>query len=260
MNVLAVLNEKGGVAKTTTAVNLAFGLARPRLNHRVLLVDMDPQSNATTAAGFDPADYPADHIGEALLEYQPDLEPYIIPTAQDNLSIIPASRGLLTAKDELIAQGRPLERLEMALAPLQENFDYIIIDLPPTIEVLQELAIEAADHFIVPLELGRFALDGLGNLILKLTERKDKHGSWKFRILLSKVTGRTKNVNIFAMAELKELRDYVLDTQIRFSAKIPESQNQQQSIFDYARLSDSARDFRKLSKEITTLWPTKVKA
>ena len=131
MNTIAVINEKGGVGKTTTAVNLAFGLAR--LKYRILLLDMDPQSNATQAVGFSPADYSELHIGEALVLDDVNLEPFIIQTAHPNLSMIPASRTLRDAAHELINQGNPLNRLIDGLSLLQDEYDYVVIDLPPTI-------------------------------------------------------------------------------------------------------------------------------
>ena len=255
MNTIAVINEKGGVGKTTTAVNLAFGLAR--LKYRILLLDMDPQSNATQAVGLSPADYSESHIGEALVLDDVNLEPFIIQTDHPNLSMIPASRTLRDAAHELINQGNPLNRLIDGLSLLQDEYDYVVIDLPPTIEVLQETAIEATDFFIVPVELSIFSLEGLGNLIIHLTDRKAGMKGWDFRVLPSRVEGHNKEENAAAMKELKNVGRYILKTTIRYNGKISSSQRAGQDIYSFAPVSRGARDFRKLSKEISNLWQPK---
>lgn len=254
MNIIAVINEKGGVAKTTTAVNLAYGLARA--NDRVLLLDMDPQSNATTAVGLEPSDFATRHIGEALIIEDPDFSPFVVPMPQHNLWMIPASRTLRDTADELMDQGDPLERLTQGLHNLQAYFDYVVIDLPPTIEVLQEMAIEASDYFLLPVELSRFAVDGVTNLVEHLVNRR-QGTPWDFRILLSRVEGFNKQGNDLAFQSLRDLDPYILETTIRYNGKIPMSQDAGQDIYSFAPLSRGARDFRKLAKEIRTLWPKK---
>lgn len=258
MNIIAVINEKGGVGKTTTAVNLAAGLAR--LKHRVLLVDMDPQSNATRAMGLNPADYAETHIGEALVYDAVNLEPFIRQMPQDNLWMIPSSRTLRDAAHDLVDQGQPLNRLSDGLDSLQNHFDYTVIDLPPTIEVLQESAIEAADYFLIPVELTIFSLDGLGNLILHLTDRKATEKGWNFRILPSRVEGYAREENDEALQELRAVKKYMLKSEIRYNGKVPGAQRAGQDIYTYAPLSRGARDFRKLSKEIASLWRPKALA
>lgn len=254
MNIIAVINEKGGVGKTTIAVNLAFGLARSR--YSVLLIDMDPQSNATTATGFNPDDYAGANIGDGLVVEDPDLDYLILETPQQNLHLIPASRTLRDAAHNLVAQGEPLERLRQGLEKLADRYQYVVIDLPPTIEILQEMAIEAADRFIIPVELARFSLDGLGKLVLHLMARKSSDSHWQFRIVLSRVEGYNKQANEQAIKHLRELRRYILPTPIRYNGKIPLSQTDGKDIFTFAPLSRGARDFRRLCKDIEKLWPT----
>lgn len=253
---IAVINEKGGVAKTTTAVNLAYGLARG--GHRVLLLDLDPQSNATTACGLDWREHEGRNIGEGLLTLDPDLRPYIVALPQERLWIVPASRGLRDIAHELVAQGEPLERLQEALDKIGGDYDYTVMDLPPTLEILQEMAIECADHFLIPVELAAFAIDGLNELIKHLASRKAKSRDWQFRILLSKVEGFNRATNEVSRQDLGALSEYVLNAAIRFSSHVPMSQREGQDIFTYAPRSRGARDFRQLIHEIQTLWPAPI--
>lgn len=251
--IVAILNEKGGVAKTTTAVNLAHGLAR--IGHRVLLVDLDPQSNATAASGLNWRDYEGQSVGEGLLTEDPDLRPYIVSLDSPNLACVPATRSLRDIAHELVEQGNPIERLADALSLVTADYAYVILDLPPTLEILQEMAVEAADRFIVPLELTAFAIDGLTELIKHLVARKRGAPDWQFRILLSRVEGFNRQTNEASLEDIGPLGEHVLSSVIRFNGKVPMSQREGQDIFTYAPRSRGARDFRKLTHEIETLWP-----
>ena len=256
MIIIAVINEKGGVAKTTTAVNLAHGLARK--NYRVLLADLDPQSNATAACGLNWREYEGRNVGEGLLTEDPFFDPYIVDLNHAGISILPATRGLRDVAHELAAQGNPIERVSDGLSKLENEYDFAILDLPPTLEILQEMAIEAADRFIIPLELSAFAIDGFTELIRHLAGRKRGAREWQFRILLSKVEGFNPQTNIASLADLGPLSEYLLSTVIRFNGKIPMSQREGQDIFTYAPQSRGARDFRKLIREIEELWPAQM--
>jgi len=253
MNIITIISEKGGVAKTTTAVNLAHGLAR--LGYRILLIDLDPQSNATAACGLDWREFEGRCVGDGLLTADPDLGAYVVVLEQVGLSVIPATRGLRDIAHELVAQGNPVERLGEALYKLSSRYDVAILDLPPTLEILQEMAIETADRFIIPVELAAFALDGLTELIRHLAARKANARDWQFRILLSKVEGFNRQTNEVSLKDLGPLSEYVLSTTIRFNGKIPMSQRERQDIFTYAPRSRGARDFRKLTREVEELWP-----
>ncbi|MBI5934751.1 MAG: ParA family protein, partial [Chloroflexi bacterium] len=211
---------------------------------------------ATTAAGLNPDDYASANIGDGLIVEDPELDHLIIDTDHSNLHLIPSNRTLRDAAHELVAQGEPLERLSEGLQKLEGRYQYVIIDLPPTIEILQEMAIEAADRFVIPVELARFSLDGLGKVVLHLMTRKPTDTQWQFRIVLSRVEGYNKLSNEQATKDLRDLKRYILPTAIRYNGKIPLSQTAGKDIFTFAPLSRGARDFRHLCKDIETLWPT----
>lgn len=180
--VIAVTNQKGGVGKTTTAINLAAALALA--GRTVLLVDCDPQGNATSGVGQKGRRGTGGTIYEALtggaaddantngaadgadnIDLNSRAHPFIIPTGIDRLSLIPATRDLAGAEIELIGVPDRERRLERLLRPLRDRFDYIIIDSPPSLGLLTLNALVAADRVLIPLHCEYFALEGLADLV-----------------------------------------------------------------------------------------------
>jgi chromosome partitioning protein len=163
--VVAVANQKGGVGKTTTTINLAASLALS--DHRVLLVDLDPQSNLTSGVGRKGQAAAAGTVYDALTAPDTVADPgaFVLPTDVDRLSVIPADRNLTGAEIELVNLSRREERLRMFLAPLREQYDYIFIDCPPSLGLLTLNALVAADAVLIPLHCEYFALEGLADLV-----------------------------------------------------------------------------------------------
>ena len=159
--IIACTNQKGGVGKTTTAINLAASLGL--LGHRTLLVDLDPQANSTSGAGLDKS-LSFKSVYEVLLGSAKPAEA-VYKTNFENLYILPASMSLAGAEIELVNIEKRESRLRQALGGLRENFDFIIIDCPPSLGLLTLNGLNAADTIIIPLQCEFFALEGLSQLI-----------------------------------------------------------------------------------------------
>jgi len=161
--IVAVANQKGGVGKTTTAINVATSLAME--GRAVLLVDVDPQANLTSGVGMKGERAPAGTAYEALMTESADAHAFILPTRVKNLSLIPADRNLTGAEIEMVPLLARERRLQRVIEPLRARFEFIFIDCPPSLGLLTLNALVAADAVLIPLHCEYFALEGLADLV-----------------------------------------------------------------------------------------------
>ncbi len=161
--VISIANQKGGVAKTTTAINLAASLAMAK--QRVLLIDMDPQANLTSGIGLKGQSAPGGTIYDAITTNSPTADAFVLPTSIDYLSLIPADRHLTGAEIELVPMVDRERRLRTITNVLRNRFDYVFIDTPPSLGLLTLNSLVAADAVLVPLNCEYFALEGIAELM-----------------------------------------------------------------------------------------------
>jgi len=164
--IVAVTNQKGGVGKTTTAINVATAIAMG--GRHVLLVDVDPQGNLTSGVGLKGQRAAEGTVYEAVTTDAPVHEGFILPTRVDNLYLMPADRNLTGAEIEMVSLPERERRLQRVLEPLRARFDYILIDCPPSLGLLTLNALVAADAVLIPLHCEYFALEGLADLVTTL--------------------------------------------------------------------------------------------
>jgi len=259
MITIAVINQKGGAGKTTTAVNLAAGLARK--GHSTLLVDLDPQAHATIGLGLDPEDFAGRTVSEALLSETPGIMSVATDTYLKKLKIAPASIRLSRVASQLHSQNFREQRLKHALEDAT-SFSYRIIDCQPTLEVLPVNAMVAANRFLIPTQPAGYGLRGLTDLLetlqtIKRQGTKGKAGDWDWRILLTMVMGQAKGTNEIVKQIMDPVKDRVLKTVIRRNERINRAQTEERprDIFAFDKHSRGAKDHEALVKEVVKLWP-----
>jgi len=248
-NIIAIINQKGGVGKTTTSINFSAGLARQ--NKKTLLIDLDPQAHSTIGLGIEPESF-SSSISDVLAKKKPITET-ILPTSTPNLFIVPSHIRLDKIEQQLAPELFRESFLQKAIKGL--DFEYIVIDCRPTLGTLTINALFAANFIIVPCEMGRYALDGFSDLME--TIEHVKNGEFNkadfIRILLTKYDNRNKVSNDWVFQQLEPFKHLIFQTCIRRNEALNQSQMAQETIFDFKADSSGSQDYAQLINEFLSL-------
>ena len=249
MKIVAIANQKGGVGKTTTAVNLGSALAE--LGQRILLIDLDPQANATSSFGLQAVEETS--LYEPLLG-NASITERIFPTRSDALFIVPADIDLAGAEVEIARMPNHLTRLAETLKPLHtdETFDFVLLDCPPSVGILMTNALAAADELLTPIQCEYFALEGLVKIVRLVEQVRDSGANARLEvggIVMTMFDGRT-NLSEQVVAEVREhFGERVYETVIPRSVRLSEAPSFGKSILEYDPNGAGANAYRALAKE-----------
>ncbi len=254
MKVVAVMNQKGGVGKTTTTCNLGAALARA--GRRVLVIDLDPQAHLTLHLDHD-VNGGAPSVYEVLVESLP-IEKAIATTATERLALVPAHIDLASAELELAGEIGRETLLRDALVELsqRDRFDVVLIDCPPSLGLLSLNGLTAGDEVLIPLQAEFFALHGISRLteVMEKLRRRLKNGPELLGIVLCRMQTTTR----LAREVEEEARGHfgarVFKTAIRQNVRLAEASSHGQTVFDYDPSSQGAKDYTALAAEILACW------
>jgi chromosome partitioning protein len=249
MKIVAIANQKGGVGKTTTAVNLGAALAES--GKRILIVDLDPQANATSSFGLQEVEDISLYeplLGEASITEK------ILPTQRDGLFIVPADLDMAGAEVEIARMPNHLTRLAETLKPLHtdQTFDFVFLDCPPSLGILMSNALAAADELLTPIQCEYFALEGLVKIVRLIEQVLDSGANERLQlggIVMTMFDART-NLSQQDVADVrKHFGERVYETVIPRSVRLSEAPSFGKSILEYASSGPAARAYRALARE-----------
>lgn len=249
MRIIAIANQKGGVGKTTTAVNLAACLAERGI--RVLLIDLDPQANATSGLGLTPE--PGMSLYDCLIEDQP-VRDKIIDAGRPNLAIVPCEQELAGCEIELAQRGDHLSRLRQVLDPLRGSgeYDFALLDCPPSLGVIMTAALAAADELIVPLQCEYFGLEGLSKIvqIVQMIRDSGSNPGLKLEGIVMTMYDPRTNLAQQVVTEVHEhFPDAVYQTVIPRTVRLGEAPSYGRSIIEYNPTGRGTEAYRSLANE-----------
>lgn len=249
--VICVTNQKGGVGKTTTAVNLCYYLAKNKKN--TLLIDFDPQGNATSGLGLDKNDKKA--LGVTMTEVllgAADMSQCIRPTKYKNYDLAPATPELANAEVEIANLDKKFVRLRDAISKVKEKYDYIIIDLPPSLSLLTVNGMIAADYLLLPVQTEFYALEGVAQLLetMKLV-KKQANPHLKLLGVLATMYDKRTSLSTQVLAEIKKyFKDLTFKTTIPRNVRIAEAPSHGVPVGDYDKFCRGAKAYKEFSREV----------
>ena len=246
--VIAIANQKGGVGKTTTAINVSACLAES--GYRTLLVDIDPQANATSGLGVDPNEVDLT-IYEALIE-EIDFEEALMATSVPGLDMIPSHIRLTGAELEMVSMIGREKKLQQAMEPVRDRYDYVLVDCPPSLGLLTLNTLTAADSVMIPIQCEYYALEGLGKLLntIRLVQKHLNPHLVIEGVLMTMYDGRLNLSRQVAEEAQKYFADKVYKTKIMRNVRLGEAPSFGRPIIQYDILSTGAENYISLTKEI----------
>lgn len=246
--VIAIANQKGGVGKTTSSVSLAAALARR--NKRVLLVDSDPQGNATSGLGVHQGDW-EHQLYDCYTKEKSLIDALIVPDKKRKLAIVPSGIDLAAAEMELFPVEQREYVLKKMLSPVKGGFDYVIIDCPPSLGLLTVNSLTAADSVLIPMQCEYFAMEGLSQLISTIRSvKKSLNKSLFIEGLLLTMFDKRNRLTFQVEKEIKKhFGDQVFKTVIPRNVRLSECPSHGQSVIDYDVKSTGAQAYIKLANE-----------